>query len=48
MIVKSGPNTNFWLGRINSIKITLLPRLLYYFRSLPTPIKKKSLKDSPE
>lgn len=32
-----------WLGRVNSIKMTLLPRLLYLFRSLPIPIKKAQL-----
>ncbi|PIO40408.1 hypothetical protein AB205_0134110 [Aquarana catesbeiana] len=34
-----------WLGRINSIKMTLLPRLLYFFRSLPIPIKKENLSE---
>lgn len=33
----------FWLGLINSGKMTLLPRLLYLFRSLPIPIKKAQL-----
>ena len=32
-----------WLGRINSIKMTLLPRILYLFRSLPIPIRKDQL-----
>lgn len=29
-----------WLGRINSVKMTLLPRILYLFRSLPIPVTK--------
>ena len=33
-----------WIGRINSIKMTLLPRILYLFRSLPIPIKTNHLK----
>lgn len=33
-----------WLGRINSIKMTLLPRILYFFRSLPIPVNKLQLK----
>lgn len=32
-----------WLGKINSIKMTLLPRLLYLFRSLPILIRKDHL-----
>lgn len=31
------------LGKENSVKMTLLPRLLYLFRSLPTPILKSQL-----
>lgn len=27
-----------WLGRVNSVKMTLLPCILYLFRSLPIPI----------
>lgn len=34
-----------WLGRINSIKMTLLPRLLYLFRSLPIAIKRDHLRE---
>lgn len=33
-----------WLGRIHFIKMTLLPRLLYLFRSLPINIRKDHLK----
>lgn len=29
-----------WLGKIHSIKMTLLPRLLYLFQSLPIEIRK--------
>lgn len=29
-----------WLGRINAIKMTLLPRILYLFHSLPIPVTK--------
>lgn len=29
-----------WLDRVNSVKMTLLPRLLYFFRSLPIPLQK--------
>lgn len=29
-----------WLGRVHAIKMTLLPRLLYLFRSLPIPLSK--------
>lgn len=32
-----------WLGRVNSVKMTLLPRILYLFRSLPIPIPKDQL-----
>lgn len=32
------------LGRLNSIKMTLLPRILYLFRSLPIPILKEHLR----
>lgn len=32
-----------WLGRIHS-KMTLLPRLLYLFRSLPVPVRRDHLK----
>lgn len=32
-----------WLGKINAIKMTLLPRLLYLFCSLPILIKKDPL-----
>ena len=33
-----------WLGRINSVKMTLFPRILYLFRSLPIPIRRNHLK----
>lgn len=33
-----------WLGRVHSTKMTLLPRLLYLFRSLPIEIRKYHLK----
>lgn len=33
-----------WLGRIHSIKMTLLPRLLYLFRALLINIRKDHLK----
>ena len=33
-----------WMGRISSIKMTLLPRILYLFHSLPIPIKTNHLK----
>lgn len=29
-----------WLGRVNAVKMTLLPRILYLFCSLPIPITK--------
>lgn len=32
------------LGRINTIKMTLLPRILYYFRALPIPVDNTRLK----
>lgn len=32
-----------WLGRVNSVKMTLLPRIFYLFRSLPIPIRKDQL-----
>lgn len=32
-----------WLGRVNAVKMTLLPRILYLFRSLPIPITKRLL-----
>lgn len=34
-----------WLGRTHSIKMTLLPRLLYLFRSIPINIRKDHLKN---
>lgn len=33
----------FWLRRVNSVKMMLLPHLLYLFRSLPIPIRKTKL-----
>lgn len=32
-----------WLGKVAAIKITLLPKLLYLFRSLPLPLNKANL-----
>lgn len=32
-----------WLGRMNVVKMTLLPRILYPFRSLPIPITRVQL-----
>lgn len=29
-----------WVGRVNAIKMTLLPQILYLFRSLPIPVTK--------
>lgn len=37
------PHQLSWLGKINSVKMTLLPRLLYIFRSLPIAIRKDHL-----
>lgn len=33
-----------WLGRVNSIKMNLLPRILYLFRALPIPIRRDQLR----
>lgn len=37
-------NNLSWLRRVNSVKMTLLPRLLCLFPSLPIPIKKDHIK----
>lgn len=32
-----------WLGRVNAVKMTLMPRLLYLFRALPIPLRRDHL-----
>lgn len=39
-----GSHNIAWTGRINLVKMTILPRMRYLFRSLPIPIRWDHLK----